>query len=130
MVLVLKDSHYQWLKPPPQAVVPGGWMMQCAVPPRGGLCGAGKQLAGSDATPSVYSYEPRKRRKGASTPSVHTYGVTDATPSVHTYCGRKPSGSSGPALCSPGFAKGKAVALQQQSGDTPAGGTKKLPKSA
>eukprot|EP00439_Symbiodinium_sp_Y106_P074583 s2192_g14.t1 len=108
VVLVLRDSHYQWLKPPPQAVVPGGWLMQSAVPPRGRLSGAGKQDSGSAATPSVHSYVPVGKKRGDTTPSVRTCAVTIATPSVHTYRAQDAKAPSLRSLCSEAFAKGRA----------------------
>ena len=103
--------------------------------------GGRSQARRSEATPSVHSlalprrHDSRRATSGQRSPSLHSLvkqtgsarskGATAATPSVHTYCGRKPSGSSGPALCSPGFAKGLSCVCS--TGQLTAGPCSRLP---
>ena len=59
VVLLLKDAHYTWLKPPDGENVPESWLKETSVPDRKELQGSGKpKRVSSDMAPSVRTVVP------------------------------------------------------------------------
>eukprot|EP00438_Fugacium_kawagutii_P036265 Skav227727 [mRNA] locus=scaffold3499:3141:6572:- [translate_table: standard] len=54
IVVLLKDNHYTWLKPPKHETIPNAWLKETAFPDRKELQGAAKSSS-SLATPSVHT---------------------------------------------------------------------------
>lgn len=66
MVLLLKNEHYTWLRPPPDGEIPHHWLADSSLPPRAALQGAAKSSVRSSTstvkTPSVLTLRSACRR--------------------------------------------------------------------
>ena len=71
VVLLLKNKHYTWLKPPKGQGPKENWRKESAIPDYRELQGSAKSSVGA------------RSAKSKNTPSIHTK-ASEATPSVHT----------------------------------------------
>ena len=71
VVLLLKNKHYTWLKPPKGQGPKENWLKESAIPDYRELQGSAKSSVGARSVKSL------------NTPSIHTK-ASEATPSVHT----------------------------------------------
>ena len=86
--MLLKDSHYTWLKVPAGESVPEAWLKESVFPDPKDLQGAakgstqGSNCSQSPATPSVHTVigKSKKARKTL----AHVGQGSEATPSVHS----------------------------------------------